>query len=56
MLGKSLARVAIAFERDRSIVARACHRIEEMRYDTAFDARLEALEEGLTTVCHCLRK
>ncbi|MEP1143186.1 MAG: helix-turn-helix domain-containing protein [Henriciella sp.] len=55
-LGKSLSRVAIAFERDRSTVAHACHRIEEMRDDIDFDAWLEALEEGLNTVAPLLAK
>lgn len=55
-LGKSLSRMAIAFERDRSTVAHACHRTEEMRDDTAFDAWLEALEEGLSTVAPLLAK
>src|SRR6056297_2945379 len=49
-LGMSLSRVAIAFERDRSTVAHACHRIEEFRDDPGFDAWLEALEEGLATI------
>ncbi len=55
-LGMSLARVASAFARDRSTVAHACHRVEEMRDDEAFDHWLDALEHGLTTVkpllCH----
>lgn len=49
-LGMSLARVALAFERDRSTVAHACHRIEEMRDDSDFDIWLDALEQGLATV------
>lgn len=49
-LGMSLSRVAAAFERDRSTVAHACHRIEEMRDETAFDHWLDTLEEGLSTV------
>lgn len=48
-LSMSLSRVAFAFERDRSTVAHACHRIEEMRDDASFDSWLEALEEGVTT-------
>lgn len=46
----SLSRVAFAFERDRSTVAHACHRIEEMRDDTAFDAWLQRLEEGMAAI------
>lgn len=49
-LGMSLSRVAMAFERDRSTVAYACHRIEEKRDDGAFDAWLEAVEQGITAV------
>ena len=49
-LGMSLARVACAFERDRSTVAHACHRIEEMRDDEAFDSWLETLEQSLATI------
>lgn len=52
----SLSRVAIAFERDRSTVAHACHRIEEQRDDPSFDAWVEALEEGLATVAPLLTK
>ncbi|GGH06338.1 hypothetical protein GCM10007420_23560 [Glycocaulis albus] len=43
----SLARVALAFGRDRSTVAYACHKIEDMRDDAAFDARLDDLETSL---------
>ena len=49
-LEMSLSRVANAFERDRSTVAHACHKIEEMRDEAKFDAWLEALETGLMTV------
>lgn len=40
----SLARVAVAFERDRSTVSHACHRIEDRRDDPAFDQWIESLE------------
>lgn len=43
----SLARVAIAFGRDRSTVAHACHGIEDRRDDDAFDAWICALEAAL---------
>lgn len=43
----SLARVAYAFERDRSTVAHACRVIEDKRDDDEFDARIGALEEAL---------
>ena len=49
-LGMSLSRVAAAFERDRSTVAYACHRIEEMRDEAEFDIWLETLEQGLATI------
>jgi len=45
--GISLARVASAFNRDRSTVAYACHQIEDRRDDPEFDAWLEALEQAL---------
>ncbi len=53
-LGMSLSRVANAFERDRSTVAHACHRIEEMRDESAFDDWLDTLEESLCTVAPLL--
>jgi len=43
----SLARVAQAFCRDRSTVAYACHKIEDMRDDAAFDQCLDDLETSL---------
>jgi chromosomal replication initiation ATPase DnaA len=43
----SLARVAIAFDRDRSTVAHACHIIEDRRDDPEFDAWIESLEDAL---------
>lgn len=43
----SLARVAVSFERDRSTVAYACHKVEDMRDDPAFDARMDDLETSL---------
>lgn len=45
--GMSLARVGLAFRRDRSTVAHACHRIEDMRDDAAFDDWVAALEEAV---------
>ena len=41
---RSLARVAIAFGRDRSTVAHACHAIEDRREDPHFDDWIDALE------------
>ncbi|MEJ0023711.1 MAG: helix-turn-helix domain-containing protein [Alphaproteobacteria bacterium] len=43
----SLARVAIAFGRDRSTVAHACHVMEERRDDAEMDAWLDAMESAL---------
>lgn len=45
--GMSLARVADAFDRDRSTVAHACHVVEDKRDDTEFDDWVETLETGL---------
>jgi chromosomal replication initiation ATPase DnaA len=42
--GVSLGRVAMAFGRDRSTIAHACRRIEDMRDDKRFDRWIEALE------------
>jgi len=46
-LGLSLSRVAIAFNRDRSTVAHACHMIEDRREDIAVDQWLAVLEQSL---------
>lgn len=43
----SLARVAMAFERDRSTVAHACHAIEDRREEMQFDLWIGALEAML---------
>lgn len=45
--GISLARVAIAFGRDRSTVAHACHLIEDKRDDVHLDEWLDELETAL---------
>ena len=45
--GISLARVAAAFNRDRSTVSYACQRIEDRRDNAQFDEWLEGLEETL---------
>lgn len=42
-----LARVAAAFGRDRTTASHACHRIEDLRDDAAFDQRLAAMEACL---------
>ncbi|KQY31123.1 chromosomal replication initiator DnaA [Caulobacter sp. Root487D2Y] len=39
-----LIRVAFAFNRDRTTCGHACHRIEDMRENAAFDARMTVLE------------
>ncbi|PWE17006.1 chromosomal replication initiator DnaA [Marinicauda salina] len=43
----SLSRTALAFGRDRTTAAYACHRIEDRRDDAAFDALLDDLEACL---------
>lgn len=43
----SLSRVAIAFGRDRSTVAHACHAIEDRRDEPMFDGWIGALETAL---------
>jgi len=43
----SLARVAAAFQRDRSTVAHACHLVEDRREDPVFDGWVGALETAL---------
>lgn len=45
--GISLARVAAAFDRDRSTVAYACHQVEDRRDDLQFDTWLDELERAL---------
>ncbi|WP_421737071.1 helix-turn-helix domain-containing protein [Caulobacter sp.] len=42
-----LSRVAFAFGRDRTTCGHACHKVEDLRADAAFDARLVALEDCL---------
>lgn len=42
-----MARVAAAFGRDRTTASHACHRIEDLRDDPAFDAQLTSLEACL---------
>jgi chromosomal replication initiation ATPase DnaA len=49
-LGMSLARVARAFDRDRSTVAHGCHAVEDRRDDPDFDAWMEQVEDGLRSV------
>ncbi|KCZ93738.1 helix-turn-helix domain-containing protein [Hyphomonas johnsonii] len=49
-LGMSLARIARAFDRDRSTVAYACHLIEDRRDDGDFDDWIEQLSVGLSSV------
>lgn len=43
----SLQRVAVAFARDRSTVASACHAIEDRREDAQFDMWIGTLEAML---------
>lgn len=48
----SLARVAVAFGRDRSTIAYACHAIEDRREDVEFDAWISGLEAMLRQAPH----
>lgn len=43
----SLSRVAVAFGRDRSTVAHACHAIEDRREEDQFDLWISSLEASL---------
>lgn len=45
--GMSLARVALAFRRDRSTVAHACHKMEDRREEAEFDAWMDRLEDAM---------
>jgi hypothetical protein len=45
--GMSLARVALAFRRDRSTVAHACHKVEDLREEPGFDAWIDQLEDAM---------
>ncbi|MEL6662222.1 MAG: helix-turn-helix domain-containing protein [Pseudomonadota bacterium] len=49
-MNMSLARVARAFEKDRSTVAHGCHQVENRRDDPDFDQWIEQLEDGLRSV------
>ncbi len=42
--GLSLTAVGMGFGRDRTTVAYACHKIEDRRDNSAFDAALDCLE------------
>ncbi|WP_439273334.1 helix-turn-helix domain-containing protein [Pseudochrobactrum sp. HB0163] len=44
MFGLSMAEVACAFNRERTTVKHACHVIEDMREDEAFDRNVSAFE------------
>lgn len=43
----SLTEISIAFERDRTTVAHACHAIEDRREGALFDRQIEALEADM---------
>lgn len=43
----SLARIALAFNRDRSTVAHACHTVEDWRDDPEADAMITTMERAL---------
>src|SRR5690349_16153507 len=42
-----MARVAVAFNRDRTTASHAVHRIEDLRDDARFDAQITAMEACL---------
>ncbi len=44
-----LVRVAAAFGRDRSTISYACRRVEDLREDLDFDARMQQLERCIRT-------
>lgn len=46
-LGMPQAEVALAFGRDRSTVAHACRRVEDLRDRADFDARVSRMEASL---------
>lgn len=48
--GLTLTRVGEVFARDRTTVAHACGRVEDMRDDPAFDRALELLEGVVRTL------
>ena len=54
--GMNLNRVAMAFQRDRSTVAYACHKVEDERDDPELDEMLDALEESLRCLPRSTRK
>ncbi|MFD1252775.1 MULTISPECIES: helix-turn-helix domain-containing protein [Devosia] len=47
VFGESLARVGVAFGRDRTTVSHACAQIEDLRDDPSFDAEICRLERCL---------
>lgn len=49
LLGRSLTDVGEFYKRDRTTVAYACARIEDMREDAAFDDELTQLEDHIWT-------
>lgn len=55
-LGWSIARVANAFERDRSTVAHACQIVEHKRDEPAFDQWMSEMEDSLLRVVPLARK
>lgn len=49
-LGMSMARVSVAFGRDKSTCARACRIVEDYREDADFDTWIDQLALGLRSV------
>lgn len=47
MLGRSLTNVGVFFDRDRTTIAYACAKIEDMRDEPSFDDEIAAFEEAI---------
>jgi len=52
VIGRTLTEVGKFFGRDRTTVAYACARIEDMRDDEMFDLKIEHLEEQFFSLLH----
>lgn len=56
VLGLSYTHAGLMFGRDRTTVAHACRLVEELRDDSDFDCRLDALERALRIYAvNCIR-
>lgn len=50
----SLSEIAVAFDRDRTTAAHACHAVEDRREGALFDRQIEALEAEMRTRVNAL--